>query len=131
VNLSAAPLACNQVENHPFINQDRVLAACRRHGLALVSYCPLARGSELASSPAIVAIAKRHGRSPAQIALRWHVQQEGVVAIPRSSRPERIAENFQVFDFSLSAEEMATISGLRSRGLRICDDTFAPEWDPV
>ena len=129
VRLSRAPLACNQVEYHPFLNQDRVLAACRAHGVALVSYCPLARGEELAAEPAIALAADRHGRTPAQIVLRWHVQQTGVAAVPRSSRPERIAENLQVFDFALSDDEMASISALGSRGLRICDFAFSPDWD--
>ncbi len=131
VKLSKAPLACNQVEYHPFLSQDRLLAACRAHGIALVSYCPLARGSELASEPAIAAAAQRLDRSPAQIVLRWHVQQSGVAAIPRSSRPERIAENLQVFDFSLSDEEVTSISALGSRGARICDFEFSPDWDPA
>ena len=131
VRLSAAPLACNQVEYHPFLKQDRVLAACRRHDMALVAYCPLARGSELAGAPPITAAAKRHRRSPAQIALRWLVQQEGVAAIPRSSRPGGIAENIRVFDFSLSAAEMAAISALGARGHRICDFAFSPAWDPL
>ncbi len=131
VKLSRRPLVCNQVEYHPFLNQDRLLEACRSHGMALVSYCPLARGGELAAEPAIAAAAKRLGRSPAQIVLRWHIQQTGVAAIPRSSRPERIAENLRVFDFSLSDEEMASISALRSRRLRICDFEFSPNWDPV
>lgn len=131
VKLSKKPLVCNQVEYHPFLSQDRLLEACRAHGIALVSYCPLARGRELAAEPAIAASAKRLARSPAQIVLRWHIQQTGVAAIPRSSRPERIAENLQVFDFSLSDEEMASISALRSRGLRICDFQFSPDWDPV
>jgi len=131
VKLSKNPLVCNQVEYHPFLNQDRLLDACRAHGVALVSYCPLARGSELAAEPSIAAAAARLDRSPAQIVLRWHVQQSGVAAIPRSSKPERIAENFRVFDFSLSDEEMASISELRSRGARICDFDFSPDWDPV
>ena len=131
VRLSKNPLACNQVEYHPFLNQDRLLEACRALGIALVSYCPLARGSELAAEPSIAAAAKRLDRSPAQIVLRWHVQQLGVAAIPRSSKPERIAENLQVFDFSLSDEEMASISALRSRGMRICDFDFSPDWDPA
>ncbi len=131
VRLSDKPLACNQVEYHPFLNQDRLLEACKTHGIALVSYCPLARGSELAGEPAIAAAAERHDRSAAQIVLRWHIQQTGVAAIPRSSRPERIAENLRVFDFSLSEEEMASISALRSRRLRICDFEFSPTWDPV
>jgi diketogulonate reductase-like aldo/keto reductase len=131
VKLSKEPLVCNQVEYHPFLNQDRLLEACRALGIALVSYCPLARGGELAAEPAIAAAAGRLDRSPAQIVLRWHIQQIGVAAIPRSSRPERIAENLRVFDFSLSDEEMASISALRSRGLRICDFEFSPNWDPV
>lgn len=129
VALSDAPLACNQVEYHPFLNQDRVLAACRRHGMAMVSYCPLARAAKLAEAPAIVEAAERHGRSLAQVALRWHIQQDGVAAIPRSSRPERIAENLKVFDFALSDAEMAAISALRSQGYRICDYEFSPTWD--
>ena len=131
VKLSRKPLVCNQVEYHPFLNQDRLLEACRALGIALVSYCPLARGSELAAEPAIAAAAERLDRSSAQIVLRWHIQQIGVAAIPRSSRPERIAENLRVFDFSLSDEEMASISALRARGLRICDFEFSPHWDPV
>ena len=129
VALSRHPLACNQIEYHPFLNQDRVLAACRRHGMAVVSYCPLARGAELFPEPAVTAAAERHGRTPAQIVLRWQVQQEGVVAIPRSSNAERIAQNLRVFDFALEAGEMAAIDALSSRHHRICDFDFSPEWD--
>jgi diketogulonate reductase-like aldo/keto reductase len=131
VALSEHPLACNQIENHPFLNQDRVMAACRKHGLALVSYCPLARGAELFAEAPIAEAAARHGKTAAQVVLRWHVQQDGVVAIPRSSQPDRIRENFGVFDFALDAGEMAAIDALRSRALRICDFEFSPEWDPV
>ena len=129
VALSRHPLACNQIEYHPFLNQDRVLAACRRHGMAVVSYCPLARGTELCPEPAVTAAAERHGKTPAQIMLRWQVQQEGVVAIPRSSNPARIAQNLGVFDFALEADEMAAIDALRARQHRICDFEFSPEWD--
>ena len=131
VRLSPNPLACNQVEYHPYLNQDRVLAACRRHGLGLVSYCPLARGPALFSEPAIATAAERLGRTPAQVVLRWHVQQAAVAAIPRSSDPGRIAENLAVFDFALKPEEMAAIDALRARGHRICDFDFAPDWDPA
>jgi len=129
VALSRHPLACNQIEYHPFLNQDRVLAACRGHGMAVVSYCPLARGTELFPEPAVTAAAERHGRTPAQIVLRWQVQQEGVVAIPRSSNAERIAQNLRVFDFVLEAGEMAALDALRARQHRICDFDFSPEWD--
>ena len=131
VVLSRHPLACNQIEYHPFLNQDRVLAACRGHGMAVVSYCPLARGAELFPEPAVTAAAERHGRTPAQIVLRWQVQQEGVVAIPRSSNAERIAQNLRVFDFALEADEMAALDALRVRQHRICDFEFSPEWDSV
>jgi diketogulonate reductase-like aldo/keto reductase len=129
VALSRHPLACNQIEYHPFLNQDRVLAACRGHGMAVVSYCPLARGAELFPEPAVTAAAEQHGRTPAQIVLRWQVQQEGVVAIPRSSNAERIAQNLRVFDFALEADEMAALDALRTRQHRICDFEFSPEWD--
>ena len=129
VAASRHPLVCNQVEYHPFLNQDRVLAACRKHGLALVSYSPLGRGGEMFLQAAIQKAAERHGKSPAQIVLRWQVQQEGVVAIPRSQNPQRIAENLDVFDFTLSEDEMAAISALRGRNVRICDFDFSPQWD--
>jgi diketogulonate reductase-like aldo/keto reductase len=129
VALSRHPLACNQIEYHPFLNQDRVLAACRGHGMAVVSYCPLARGTELFPEPAVTAAAERHGRTPAQIVLRWQVQQEGVVAIPRSSNAGRIAHNLRVFDFALEAGEMAALDALRARRHRLCDFEFSPEWD--
>jgi len=129
--LSEHPLACNQVENHPFLNQDRVMAACRQHGLALVSFCPLARGAALFSEAPIAEAAARHGKTAAQVVLRWHVQQDGVAAIPRSSNPDRIRENVDVFDFTLDDGEIAAIDALRSRALRICDFEFSPEWDDV
>jgi diketogulonate reductase-like aldo/keto reductase len=131
VALSRHPLACNQIEYHPYLNQDRVIAACRRHGMAVVSYCPLARGAELFAEPAVAAAAERHGRTPAQIVLRWHVQQDGVAAIPRSTKPGRIADNLEVFDFALDADEMAALDALRSRRHRICDFDFSPAWDPT
>ena len=130
VALSDHPLACNQIEYHPLLNQDRVLAACRRHGLAVVSYCPLARGSDLFAAAPIARAAGAHGKTPAQVTLRWHVQQDGVVAIPRSSNAARIGENLDVFEFELDAVEMAAIDALRSRHHRICDFEFSPAWDP-
>ncbi|WP_295813686.1 aldo/keto reductase [uncultured Nitratireductor sp.] len=129
--LSDAPLVANQVEYHPFLNQDRVHDACRQAGMAMVSYCPLARGGDLFSQPEVAEPARRYGKSPAQIVLRWHIQQDGVVAIPRTSNPDRLVENADIFNFALNAEEMAAISALRERGVRICDYDFSPVWDRV
>ena len=124
VGFSDAPLVCNQIEHHPYLDQSKVLAACRSAGMAMVSYCPLFRGGDLLSEPAVSAAAARHGKSPGQVVLRWHVQQEGVAAIPRTTKKERLAENFAVFDFALSAGEMAAISALAGANLRLCEHTF-------
>lgn len=129
VSRSSEPLVCNQVEYHPHLDQDKVLAVCRRHGMALVSYCPLGRGGAILEEAPIRAAAQAHGRTPAQVVLRWHVQQQGVAAIPRTSRAERLAENFDISGFELNGDEMAAISALRSRNHRICDMEFGPDWD--
>ncbi len=103
-----APLVCNQSERHPLEPATDVVAACARHGMAFVAHTPLSRGSVLGRGP-IPQIAERLGRTPAQVVLRWHVQS-GVAAIPKSARPERMIENLEVFDFELSADDMAAIS---------------------
>lgn len=129
VSLSSNPLVCNQVEYHPLLDQSAVLRVCRSHGMALVSYCPLCRDSELLENQAVRAAAENHNRTPAQVVLRWHVQQDGVAAIPRSKTPSRISENLDVFGFELSGEEMSAISALRARNTRICEFDFGPAWD--
>lgn len=129
VCLSPAPLVANQVEYHPYLDQTRVHAACRAHGMAMVAYCPLYRGGALLAEPPVVGAAARHGRTPAQVVLRWHVQQEDVAVIPRTRRMERLAENAGIFDFSLDEAEMAAIGRLRSNGRRLCDYGFSPQWD--
>ena len=128
VALCEAPLCANQVEYHPRLPQPALLAACRQLGLALTAYCPLGRG-DLVADPAVAAVAAARGRSPAQILLRWHVQQPGVVAIPRSSTAAHIAQNAAVFDFELTDAEVARLSALGRRPVRTVDPAFAPEWD--
>lgn len=128
IDLSRAPLVTNQVEYHPFLDQSAVNNELRRHDMALTAYSPIAQG-KVAHDATIKAIAAAHGKTPAQVALRWLIQQEGVVAIPRSSKAERIAENFDIFDFALDDDEMARISALRSAKGRITSPSFAPEWD--
>jgi len=122
------PLVANQVEYHPFLDQSAVLAACRRHDLALTAYSPIARG-RVSDNPVIQAIARDKGKSETQIALRWLIQQPGVVAIPKSADPGRIRANMAIADFVLTDEEMAQISALGSRDGRRTDFDWSPEWD--
>lgn len=129
VRLSAAPLATNQVEYHPMLSQRAVLQSCRRHGMALTAYCPLARG-RVFRDPTLRRIAERHGRNAGQVALRWLVQQEDVVAIPRSSSEEHARSNFAICDFALSEAEMAEITALGAPGGRVVNVAgMAPKWD--
>jgi 2,5-diketo-D-gluconate reductase B len=122
------PLVTNQVECHPYLDQTRMLAALRRHGMALTAHCPLARG-RLMGDPVLGEIAHARHRTLAQVALRWLVQQEIVAAIPRSSNPARIAENLDVFDFRLTADEMDRVSALKRPHGRVANPAFAPQWD--
>jgi len=129
IALCPEPLVALQAEYHPYLDQTKLLAAVRRHGLAFVAYCPLGRG-RLFDDPVLADLAKARGRSVAQIALRWLMQQ-GVAAIPRSSNPQRIADNFQVFDFALSDAEMRRISALKRPNGRIANpvERVTGGWD--
>jgi 2,5-diketo-D-gluconate reductase B len=122
IRLSPAPLVTNQVEVHAYIDQTTLLAACGERGLVVTAYCPLGRG-RLIGDPVLARIAKAHGRTVAQVALRYLVQQGNIVPIPRSSHPERIVENFAVFDFALSEEELARIAALTRPDGRIANLT--------
>ena len=102
--------AVNQVEVHPFFGNEDVRAASARHGIAVEAWSPIAKGN-VNDDATIQAIAAAVGRTPAQVALRWHVQR-GDIVFPKSMRAERMAENFAIFDFELSREEMAEITGL-------------------
>ena len=105
--MSSRPLVCNQVEYHPFLSQETVLSACRRHDMAMIAYSPVGRAGRSSEHPVVREAAERHGRTPAQIVLGWEVAQDTVGAIPRTKNPDRLAENLDVFDFALSDEEMA------------------------
>jgi len=125
------PLACNQVEYHPFLSQQAVLAACRRHGMALTAYCPLARG-RVADAPVLAEIAARHGRTAGQVALAWLTGQPGVAAIPKTARRERLIENLAAAELTLSDDEMARIAALaRPDGRLVENGGFSPAWDPA
>jgi 2,5-diketo-D-gluconate reductase B len=125
--LAEAPVLANQVEYHPYLSQDDLLTLAARHDVLTVSYSPLARGAIL-DDPAIRQVAVTHGRTPGQVVLRWLLQQGRVAAIPKSASAARRAENADVFDFTLSDDEMKQVAGL-DRGLRLIDPPFAPDWE--
>ena len=129
VRVCPEPLITNQVEYHAYLPQDRMLAALKRHGMILTAYCPMARG-KLLDDPVVGAIAKAHGKTIGQVCLRWLIQQPMVAAVPRPLEEAHIDEDLDVFDWSLTADEMRLISALRSRHIRIADPPErAPKWD--
>jgi 2,5-diketo-D-gluconate reductase B len=129
VKIASEPLVCNQIEMHPFLDQSKVIAVCRAHGMAIVAYSPIARGN--AKNDAVLArIGQAHGKTAAQVCLRWLVQQN-IAVIPRTSKVERLEENLAIFDFELSADEMTEIAKLARRGGRLVDYAYSgtPKWD--
>ncbi|MGI4855821.1 MAG: aldo/keto reductase [Janthinobacterium lividum] len=128
VAASPLPLVANQCEYHPYLDQTTLLAACARHGIALIAHSPLGSGRLLAD-PLIAEVAREHGRTPAQIILRWLVQQPRVAAIPKSGTPARIAQNLAVFDFALDAATMARIGALARADGRVSHPAWQPDWD--
>ncbi|KDN85227.1 aldo/keto reductase [Kitasatospora cheerisanensis] len=113
--------AVNQIELHPGLQQAELRAFHAAHGIATEAWSPLAQGAVL-DDPAITAIAGRTGRSPAQVVLRWHLQL-GNLVIPKSATPARIRQNLDVFDFTLTEEEMAAVAA-SDRGLRTGPDPY-------
>lgn len=129
VRVCPEPLVTNQVEYHAYLPQDRMLTALKRHGMILTAYCPMARG-KLLDDPVLDAIAKAHGKTVGQVSLRWLIQQPMVAAVPRPLEEAHIREDLDVFDWSLTADEMGRISALRTRQVRIADPPErAPNWD--
>jgi 2,5-diketo-D-gluconate reductase B len=129
VKIAAEPLVCDQIEMHVFLDQSKVVAACRRHGMAVVAYSPIARGG-VKNDQVLDRIGRVHGKSAAQVSLRFLVQQ-GIVVIPRTSRVERLSENFSIFDFELSPAEMTEVAGLAHRDGRVVNYSYSgsPKWD--
>src|SRR3954452_160411 len=121
------PLACDQVEYHPYLDQTKVREACADHGMALVAYSPIAKG-RIKNDKVLARIGETHRKTAAQVCLRWLVQQN-VSAIPRTSKIERLSENIDIFDFELSEAEMAEIFAMASAKARLTDFGFAPNWD--
>lgn len=128
LSLTAVPLSVNQVEYHPFLDQTPLLNAVREAGMALTAYSPLAKG-KVAGNDTLKEIGASHGKTAAQVSLRWLLQQERVTAIPKASSKEHAVENFDIFDFELSAEEMKAIQKLsRPDGRLVNPANLAPDW---
>lgn len=126
---SEAPLVTNQVEYHPFLDQEAVLGAVREREMCLTAYSPLAHG-RVPDHPVLGEIGREHGASAAAVAIRWLLQQDGVAALPRTSDPEHCRDNFSALRIELSDEETARISDLaRPDGRVISPAGLAPEWD--
>ena len=130
VSIVDAPLVTNQVEFHPLLNQDRLLAGAGECGIPLSAYCSVARG-EVFRHPELAAIGEGYGKSAGQVVLRWIIQK-GVSAITMSTNPANIRANFDIMDFTLSSVDMARIEKLTHTGYRIVDKNvspWAPDWD--
>ncbi|MGX7003061.1 aldo/keto reductase [Caballeronia sp. KNU42] len=129
IGLSAAPLVTNQFEYHPYLNQSRLIESTLQAGLTVTGYCGMAIG-RVFSDPTLKEIAARYDKTIAQIVLRWLVQQRGVVALSRTTRIDRLAQNLAVFDFELDGADMAAIHSLATEDSRIVDPPgLAPQWD--
>jgi diketogulonate reductase-like aldo/keto reductase len=125
--VTSEPLVYNQIEVHPFINQDKVIDACKKHGMAVVAFCPIARG-KVPGAETLERIGKAHDKSSAQVSLRYLVQR-GLCAIPRTATPAHLQANLDVFDFNLSGAEMAELNKLNASNMRVVNPTHAPKWD--
>jgi len=122
-----ADLFCNQVEYHPQLNQDALLALLRKHGLALVAYSPLGRG-RIVKNPVLAKIGAKYGKSASQVALNWLVRQDNVATIPKASSPAHCKANLEIFDFEITAEEVAEIAKLDAKS-RVWQPSWGPRWD--
>jgi 2,5-diketo-D-gluconate reductase B len=128
VKRASQPLINNQVEFHPLLDQSRVRTEAEKLGIVLSAYSPLGRGAVL-KDPTVLEIAKRLGRPPSEIALRWIVQQ-GVVALPMTTKRENARSNMRIFDFELSNADMARLTATSKQNRRLISPTgWAPKWD--
>jgi diketogulonate reductase-like aldo/keto reductase len=127
VRLASAPIVNNQIELHPFVDAAKVIATCRRHGISITAYSPIARG-RVQGERVLERIGKAHRKSAAQVSLRYLVQQD-IIVIPRTSKPERLKENAAIFDFALAKPELDEIRALSRAGGRVVNVSWAPDWD--
>ena len=122
-----APIACNQVEYHVLLDQSKLIAYARSKGVAITAYCPLAQG-KLAEHPALDAIAKKHGATAAQVAVKWLLDQDGVAAIPKAGRAASQQANLDALKVLLDDADRAAIAAL-PKNVRCVNASWAPVWD--
>jgi diketogulonate reductase-like aldo/keto reductase len=127
LKIADEPLVNNQIEAHPMLDQSRLIAHCRTLGLSMTAYCPIGRG-KVPGTELLDRIGAKYGKSGAQVSLRWLIQQ-GLIPIPRTSNPDKLRQNLNVFDFTLSDAEMAEIAALKRPDGRIVNPPQAPKWD--
>lgn len=123
----SAPIFCNQVEYHALLGQFELLDYAVENDLMVTAYSPLGQGKIL-NNPLLVELGEKYGKTPAQIALRWLIEQEQVVVIPKASSKERIEANLDIYDFSLEDDDFYAIDDL-DKSSRFVNPDFAPEWD--
>ena len=123
----AAPIFCNQVEYHPLLGQFDLLDYASENDLMVTAYSPLGQGS-IVDNPLLMNLGEKYGKTSAQIALRWLVEQEQVVTIPKASSKEHLEQNIDIYDFSLDDEDFYAIDDL-DKTHRIINPDFAPDWD--
>lgn len=125
---TGAKIITNQVEYHPFINQDTLNDYLSKNDITLTAYSPIAQGKVMGNDT-LKTIGEKYGKNEAQVTLRWMIQQDGVMAIPRSSKEAHMKANLNIFDFELTSEEMQEITALKQDDGRIVSPPFAPDWD--
>jgi len=122
LSFARLPIYCNQIELHPFLQQNDLLDFCTRHSIRVIAWSPLAKHQAIASNPCLIKLAQRKSKTLSQIILRWHLQR-GVYTIPRSSNPNHIGENCDIHGFELSQDEMNEIASLDA-GKRLFSDVI-------
>ena len=124
---TGAPIACVQVEHHVYLSQERLLAVTRPAGIPLVSYSPTAKAAG-ETDPVLQGIARKHGRTPTQVALAWLLGEDGVAAIPKAASEANQRANLEAASLRLDDEDRRAIAGL-PKNRRLVDPDFAPDWD--
>jgi diketogulonate reductase-like aldo/keto reductase len=127
VKFSSEPIVTNQIEWHPYLDESAVQAVCKKHGIAVTAYCPIARGRAVGDE-ILTRVGAKYGKTAGQVSLRWLIQK-GAIVIPRTSKVERLTENMTIFDFKLSAADMGEIDTLAKPAGRVVKVGWAPAWD--